>query len=68
MDVDDHALAVDIGDLQPRGFGSPETGSVQKQQDHSVANVGRGRDQLLDFFRAKHHGKLLRHSGQLRVV
>src|SRR5215468_1153850 len=31
MDVDDHSLAVDIGDLQPRGFGSSKTGSVQKQ-------------------------------------
>src|SRR6516165_12284362 len=38
MHVDDHALAVDIGDLQPRGLGSPKTGGVQKQQDRSVAN------------------------------
>src|SRR5262245_8644546 len=44
MDVDDHSLAVDVGDLQLRGFGSPETGSVQKQQNGSVANVGCGRD------------------------
>src|SRR5215831_14536414 len=63
MDVNDHSLAVDIGDLQLRGFGSPKTGSVQKQQDGSVANVGCGRDQFLDLFRAEHYGKLLRHSG-----
>ena len=42
MNVDDHSLAVDVGDLQLRGFGSPKTGGVQKQQDGSVANVGCG--------------------------
>src|SRR5215470_15745082 len=35
MDVDDHALAVDISDLQLRSFSSPKTSSVQKQQDGS---------------------------------
>src|SRR5215831_1403867 len=68
MNVDDHALAVDIGDLQLRGFGSPQTGSVQKQQDRAVSNVGCGRNQFLDLFRAEHYGKLLRYSGQLHVV
>jgi hypothetical protein len=68
MDVDDHSLAVDVGDLQLRGFGSPKTGSVEKQQDGSIANVGCGRDQLLDLFRAEHNGKLLRHSSQLHVL
>jgi len=62
MDMNDHALAVDIGDLQLRGFGPPETSSVQKQQDRSVANVGCGLDQLLDFLRVEHYGKFLRHS------
>src|SRR5215831_11428857 len=59
VDMDDHALAVDIGDLQLCGFSSPKTGGVQKQQDGSVANVGRGCDQLLNLLRAEHHGKLL---------
>src|ERR1700752_1473029 len=68
MDVDNHSLAVDIGKLQLRRFGSPKTGSGQKQQDRSVANGGRSRDQLLDLFLAEHYRKLLRHSGQLHVV
>src|SRR5437764_4435442 len=66
--VDDHALAVDVGEFQPRGFSSPETSGVQKQQDRSVANVGCGRNQLLDFFRAEYDGKLLWHSGELHIV
>ena len=49
MDVDDHALAVDVGELQLRRFGSPETGGVQQQQNRSIADVGRGLNQLLDF-------------------
>src|SRR5215467_15476757 len=68
MDVDNHALAVDVAEFQLRSFGSPETGGIQQQQDRSIANVGCGRDQLLDLFRAEHNGKLLRHSGQLHVV
>jgi hypothetical protein len=45
MDVDEHALAVDIGAFQLRCFGSAETGGVQQQQDRSIADVGRGRNQ-----------------------
>src|SRR6516225_2282940 len=56
MDMDYHALAVDIGNLHPRGFGSPQAGGVQKHQNHSVAKVGCGRDQLLDLFRARTTG------------
>src|SRR5215467_10601180 len=68
MDVDNHALAVDVAEFQLRSFGSPETGGIQQQQDRSISNVGSGRDQLLDLFWAEHNGKLLRHSGQLHVV
>src|SRR5579872_7126168 len=41
---------------------------VQQQQDRSVANIGCGRNQLLDFFRAEDDGKLLWHSGELHIV
>jgi hypothetical protein len=60
----DHALAVDISEFQMRSFGSPKTGGVQQQQDHPIADIRCGLDQLLDFLGAEHGGKLLRPAGQ----
>src|SRR5580692_4788320 len=68
MDVDDHPLAVDVGELQPRGFSSSKTSGVQEQQDRSVAKVGCGRNQLLDFFRAEDDWKLLWYSREQHIV
>src|ERR1039457_590775 len=68
MDVDYPALAVDVANFQLRWLGSPEAGGVQQHQDHSIADIGRGLDQLLDFFRAKDDRKLLRSSGQPHIV
>src|SRR6201999_2654230 len=38
-DVDDHALAVDVFDLDPRRFGPAYSGGIKQQQDHPVQAV-----------------------------
>jgi hypothetical protein len=44
LDMNDHALAVNIGDLQLRRFGTPQTGRVQQHDDGLVADARRGFD------------------------
>jgi len=53
-----------------QGIPQPVAKGHEDQRGVAVAVTPelRGRDQLLDLFRAQHYGKLLRHSGQLHVV
>jgi hypothetical protein len=66
-DVDHHALAVDVCNLQSGGFGAAQTCGIQQEQNRSVAEVGRGFDQLGDFLRTENHGELLRPFGHTQV-
>ena len=53
LDMDHHALAVDIADLQAGQFGPAHTGRVKRQQDHAVERVARIVDQLRNLFACK---------------
>jgi hypothetical protein len=61
-DVDDHPLAVDIGDLQVQSF-LTQTGAVVQCQQCTVLGVGRCIKQSTDFFPAPHRGQLAAHLG-----
>src|ERR1035438_4188557 len=61
--MEDHALAVDVGDLQPGQFGAAHAGSVKHQQQGALKQAAAGVDQTCDFFLAEDVGQLLPHLG-----
>ena len=67
-DVDHHALAVDVFDLDPRRFGPADSGGIEQHQDHAVQAVGRGIDQPHDFILAKHGRQLVWHLREDEIV
>ena len=58
-DMDDHALAVDVGDLEPGEFGAAHAGSVKHHQQGALKQTAAGVDQTCDFFLAEDVGQLL---------
>src|SRR5271157_6457049 len=59
-DVDDHASAVDVGELQASQLGSPRPGAVERHQYHAMKS-GLGRvDEEGNFFWAQYAGQVSR--------
>jgi len=63
-DMDDHALAVDVGDLDPGELGAAHAGSVKNHQQRALKQTAAGVDQTRDFFLAEDAGQL---PGALRI-
>ena len=62
-DVDDHPLAVDIGDLQVQRFLTAKPGAVVQGQQRTMLGVRRRIEQSADFFAAPDRGQLAPHLG-----
>jgi hypothetical protein len=56
-DMDDHALAVDIGQLQTCHFGAPHPCAVENHQQRSLEKAAAGIDQACNFFLAQNLGE-----------
>jgi len=54
----DHALAVDVGDLQPRDLGAAHACAIKNQHQGTLEQVAAGVDQTCDFFLAENVGQL----------
>ena len=66
--MDDHALAVDVFDLDPRRFSPAYSGGIEQDKDHAVQAVGCGIDQPHDFILAKHGRQLMWHLREDEIV
>src|SRR5262252_2154617 len=53
LDVNHHALAVDIADLQARQLGTPQASSVEGHQQSAMERSARRIDESRDFFLAE---------------
>ena len=51
--VNDHALAVDVGDLEPRDLCAAHAGSIKNHQQGALKQIHAGVDQTRDFFLAE---------------
>ena len=56
--MEDHALAVDVGDLDPGEFGAAHAGSVKNHQQRALKQAAAGVDQTTHFFLAEDAGQL----------
>src|ERR1035438_8501814 len=56
--MDDHALAVDVGDLDPGELGTAHAGSVKNHQQRALKQTAAGVDQACDLFLAEDVGQL----------
>jgi hypothetical protein len=52
-DMNHHALAVDIADLQVGYLSTPQTGSVERHEKSAMEGSASGIDELCDFFLAE---------------
>ena len=57
QDADDHPLAVDILDVQPRNLGDPQAGGIGGHEDGAVLEVGEGGEEAAHFIGAEDDGK-----------
>lgn len=64
LDVDDHALTVDVTHFQVREFGTPESGGVERHQQSAVQRRSSRIDQPRHFFLAEDGWQM---NGLLRV-
>ena len=62
-DVDDHPLAVDVGDLQIERFLTAKPGAVVQGQQRPMLDVHLGIEQGTDFLPAPDCGQLAPHLG-----
>ena len=58
-----HALAVDVGDLQPGDLGAAHAGAVEHHQQGALEQAAAGIDQTCYFFPAQDVGQLPAHLG-----
>jgi hypothetical protein len=58
LNMDHHALAVDIGNLETGQFGPPHSSAVQRHQNGVMKRAGRGVDQTGDFVLTQNDGQL----------
>jgi hypothetical protein len=56
--VDDHSLAVDVGDFQIQGFLAAQPGAVESSQQSTMLQVHRAIEQDADFLPAPDPGQL----------
>src|ERR1019366_7579880 len=64
----DHALAVDVGDLQPGDLGAAHAGAIENHQQRTLEQAAAGVDQTCDFFPAEDVGQLPRSLGIGQVL
>ena len=50
LNVHDHALVIDVADLQARELGAPHAGPVERHQNGAIEGSRRSIDELRDFF------------------
>src|SRR6202167_975670 len=67
-DVDHHALAVNVLDLDPCCLGSAYSGRIEQHKDHAVQAVRCGIDQPHDLLLAEHDRQLLWHLRENEIV
>jgi hypothetical protein len=60
LNVNQHASAVDVVDLQVAEFGVPHAGRVQDHQHRPIGEILRAIDQTGDFLRGENHGEASR--------
>ena len=58
MDMNDHAFAVDVGDLQVTQLGSSQPGCIQRHQHRAMHQVPSRINQPRDFFRTEYSRQL----------
>jgi hypothetical protein len=63
LNLDDHALAVDVGRLEDNDFGQPQAGRIGRGQCHPRLETGNGFQKANDFFAAEHSRQLARLAG-----
>src|ERR1700730_10221415 len=57
--MDDHALSVGVGHLDPGELGATHAGSIKNHQQGALKQTAAGVDQPCDFFLAEDVGQLL---------
>ena len=67
LNVDDHPLAVDVGNLQPRQLGAPHTGGVEGHEQDALERCASRVDELGDCFWAQDRGQAKRLLGVGRL-
>ena len=60
LDTQQHALAVDVGDLQRRDLGDAQAGAIGDRQRGLVLEAGGGVEETGDLVAAQDHGQLAR--------
>jgi hypothetical protein len=61
--VKDHALAVDVGDLQPGHLGAAHSSAVENHQQRALEQAAAGIDETRHFLPAQNVGQFLTHLG-----
>jgi hypothetical protein len=64
LDVNHHALTVDVANFQTREFGTPESGAVERHQQSAMQGRASRIDESRDFFVTEDRGQV---KGLLRV-
>jgi hypothetical protein len=68
LDADDHALAVNVGDLERDDFGGAQAGAVGHAQRRLVLKPRRGSEQPLHLLDAEHYWQLARLVNEMGVL
>src|SRR5271157_5739609 len=68
LDVDDHPLAIDVGDLQASRFSAACSGSVEGHQQNALEGSGGGVNEWGDLRLAQHRGQALHFLGIRRQL
>jgi len=68
FDADDHALAVDVGDLERDHFSGAQAGAIGHAQRRLVLQPRCGIEQPRHFFDAQHHRQLARLVNDMGVL
>ena len=68
VDVDDHALAVDVAHLQQRRLGAAHAGGIEQHQEHVMHAIRRRLDQPRHLVLAEHGGQRTWLLGEGQIV
>ena len=60
LNVNDHSLAVDVADLEPRQFRATHTCGIEREQDCSIEEIASAVDQCAYLFSGQHGRQLKR--------
>jgi hypothetical protein len=61
-------LAIDIADLQPRGFGPTNASPIEEDQERAMHQIQGRLDQSGHFLAAEHGGQLLGSLGKGQII